>query len=185
MTQTDFMFSHNLYLITIAGLGVGRSRNSSPVGYASAESLIFGASKLTKMTVAELGERFEGEFHAVPKVFSAPGRVNLIGEHTDYNDGFVLPSAIGFYTRVAAGVRPDRKLAIRSTKFAESYEFELISLPQNRLATWCDYVLGVAIMLQRAGYPLCGSTLLVDGEVPIGAGLSSSAAIEVATALAL
>ena len=137
------------------------------------------------MNALELAERFEAEFRTRPQVFSAPGRVNLIGEHTDYNDGFVLPSAIGFYTRVAAGVRPDRKLAIRSTKFAESYEFELISLPQNRLATWCDYVLGVAIMLQRAGYPLCGSTLLVDGEVPIGAGLSSSAAIEVATALAL
>ena len=99
------------------------------------------------MNAAELAGRFEAEFRAQPEVFRAPGRVNLIGEHTDYNDGFVLPSAIGFYTRVAAGTRPDRKLAIRSTKFAESYEFELISLPQDRLATWCDYVLGVAIML--------------------------------------
>jgi galactokinase len=137
------------------------------------------------MNALELAERFEAEFRTRPQVFSAPGRVNLIGEHTDYNDGFVLPSAIGFYTRVVAAARSDRKLAIRSTQFPESYELDLTSLPKTRLGKWCDYVLGVAIMLQRAGYPLVGSTLLVDGEVPIGAGLSSSAAIEVATALAL
>src|SRR6266851_4077676 len=185
MTQTDFMFSHNLYLITIAGLGVGRSRNSSPVGYASAESLIFGASKLTKMTVAELGERFEGEFHAVPQIFSAPGRVNLIGEHTDYNDGFVLPTAIGFYTRIAISPRSDRKLALRSTEFPESCDFDLASLPQHKTGSWSDYILGVAQALTHAGCALEGSNLLVHGEVPIGAGLSSSAALEVASALAL
>src|SRR5260370_11967990 len=125
MTQTDFMFSHNLYLITRAGLGVGRSRNSARVGYASAESLIFGASKLTKMTVAELGERFEGEFHAVPQIFSAPGRVNLIGEHTDYNDGFVLPTAIRFYTRIAISPTTHPNLALPSTQLPPSYPFHL------------------------------------------------------------
>jgi galactokinase len=137
------------------------------------------------MNALELAERFEAEFRMRPQVFSAPGRVNLIGEHTDYNDGFVLPSAIGFYTRVAAAGRPEHILAIRSTQLPESHELDLTSLPKTRLGKWCDYVLGVAIMLQRAGCPLVGSTLLVDGEVPIGAGLSSSAAIEVATALAL
>src|SRR6266542_577495 len=137
------------------------------------------------MNALQLAGRFEAEFRTRPRVFSAPGRVNLIGEHTDYNDGFVLPSAIGFYTRVAAAARPGRKLGFYSTQFPESYELELNTMPQYRLGKWCDYVLGVAIMLQQAGCPLVGTTLLVDGEVPIGAGLSSSAAVEVATALAL
>ena len=137
------------------------------------------------MNALELAERFTTEFHTRPQVYSAPGRVNLIGEHTDYNEGFVLPAAIGFYTRVAVAGRADHTLAIRSTRFAESYVFDLTALPQTRLGKWCDYVLGVASILQRAGWPLVGATLLVDGEVPIGAGLSSSAAIEVATALAL
>src|SRR5438270_6024493 len=137
------------------------------------------------MNALELAARFATEFRTQPQVFSAPGRVNLIGEHTDYNEGFVLPAAIGFYTRVAVAARADHTLAVGSTRFAESYEFDLTALPHTRLGKWCDYVLGVAIMLQQAGCPLVGSTLLVDGEVPIGAGLSSSAAIEVATALAL
>ena len=137
------------------------------------------------MTVAELAGRFERDFHAQPHVFSAPGRVNLIGEHTDYNDGFVLPTAIGFYTRIALSSRSDRKLVLRSTEFPESYDFDLASLPQHKLGAWCDYVLGVAQALIRADCSLGGANLLVHGEVPIGAGLSSSAALEVASALAL
>jgi galactokinase len=137
------------------------------------------------MTVAELAERFESDFHAQPHVFSAPGRVNLIGEHTDYNDGFVLPTAIGFYTRIALSPRSDRKLVLRSTEFPESYDFDLARLPQQKLGAWCDYVLGVAQSLIRADCSLGGANLLVHGEVPIGAGLSSSAALEVASALAL
>jgi galactokinase len=140
---------------------------------------------LAKMTIAELGERFEREFHAVPQVFSAPGRVNLIGEHTDYNDGFVLPTAIGFYTRIAISPRSDRKMVLRSTEFPESYDFDLASLPRQKLGAWCDYILGVAQALIRAECSLGGANLLVHGEVPIGAGLSSSAALEVGSALAL
>ena len=137
------------------------------------------------MTVAELAGRFERDFHAQPHVFSAPGRVNLIGEHTDYNDGFVLPTAIGFYTRIALSPRSDRKLVLRSTEFPESYDFDLASLPLHKLGAWCDYVLGVAQALIRADCSLGGASLLVHGEVPVGAGLSSSAALEVASALAL
>jgi galactokinase len=140
---------------------------------------------LAKITVVELAELFQTEFHVRPQIFSAPGRVNLIGEHTDYNDGFVLPTAIGFYTRVAVSPRNDGKLALRSTEFPESFEFDLASLPQRKLGAWCDYVLGVALALIRAGCDLGGAQLLVHGEVPIGAGLSSSAALEVASALAL
>ena len=137
------------------------------------------------MTVAELAERFQREFHAQPQIFSAPGRVNLIGEHTDYNDGFVLPTAIGFYTRIAVSARSDRKLVLRSTEFPDSFDFDLARFPQHRLGAWCDYVLGVAHALIHAGCGLGGANLLVHGEVPIGAGLSSSAALEVSSALAL
>jgi galactokinase len=122
-----------------------------------------------------------GELH----VIRAPGRVNLIGEHTDYNEGFVLPAAIGFYTQVAIAPRLDRKLLIRSHEFDGDFEFDLGNLPPRRVGAWCDYVLGVAVMLRQRGVVSDGANILVQGEVPIGAGLSSSAALEVASAFAL
>jgi galactokinase len=137
------------------------------------------------MTVAEVAARFQKEFDATPRIFSAPGRVNLIGEHTDYNDGFVLPTAIGFYTRVAVSPRSDTKLILSSTEFPERLESDLTSLPRQKLGAWSDYLLGVAQALIHAGCGLPGANLLVHGEVPMGAGLSSSAALEVASALAL
>jgi galactokinase len=139
----------------------------------------------TQMNADELSERFMQQFHAQPRIFTAPGRVNIIGEHTDYNDGFVLPCAIEFYTHVAISPRVDHKLVLRSAEFSEPFEFDLSSMPRKPLGTWADYVVGVAITLRAAGYVMHGANLLVHGEVPIGAGLSSSAAIEVATALAL
>lgn len=137
------------------------------------------------MKATDLAERFQERFHRQSQIFSAPGRVNLIGEHTDYNDGFVLPSAIGFFTHAAIAPRSDNKLVIQSTEFASSFEGDLKSLPQAKLGAWYDYVLGVAIELGRAGVRLSGANLLIHGEVPIGAGLSSSAALEVASAFAL
>ena len=136
------------------------------------------------MTSTELRRRFEAEFGVQPKVFAAPGRVNLIGEHTDYNDGFVLPCAIGFTTRVAIAPRPDRRLLLVSDGYHDRFEFDLDRLPHARLGAWCDYVLGVAVVLQQIGPLGHGANVLVHGEVPIGAGLSSSAAVEVASALA-
>jgi galactokinase len=137
------------------------------------------------MTSAELARHFEDLFGSPPRIFRAPGRVNLLGEHTDYNEGFVMPCAIGFYTRVAISPRQDRKLVIRSEDFSEQFEFDLDELPSRSRGVWCDYVVGTAVMLQEIGHPSLGASLLVGGEVPIGAGLSSSAAIEVASALAL
>jgi len=136
------------------------------------------------MTSAELAQRFAERFGVWPRVFAAPGRVNLIGEHTDYNDGFVMPSAIGFKARVAIAPRPDRKLVLHSEEFPEQFEFDAKHLPKKRLGSWCDYVVGVASVLQQVGATVHGANLLVRGEVPIGAGLSSSAALEVASALA-
>jgi galactokinase len=138
------------------------------------------------MKISELERQFTEWCGQRPTVFRAPGRVNLIGEHTDYNDGFVMPCAIGLSTRAAAAAaRDDRRLLIRSAQFPGEFEFDLNDLPARRTRGWCDYVLGVAAMLQQDGHALRGANLLVDGEVPIGAGLSSSAAIEVASALAL
>ena len=134
--------------------------------------------------VSELKKKFRALYDGSARIFRAPGRVNLIGEHTDYNDGFVLPAAIGFYTWVAIGPRRDRKLTVYSENFSESVEFDLDEVhPISK--HWSNYVRGVAVMLEQAGYPLQGAKLLIQGEVPIGAGLSSSAALEVAVAYAL
>jgi len=129
--------------------------------------------------------KFEKLFGDHPRVFRAPGRVNLIGEHTDYNDGFVMPAAVGFSTYVAIAGRPDRNLIIHSEEFPGKFEFDLDKLPEQRTGAWCDYVLGVASVLREMGHTLRGANLLVHGEVPLAAGLSSSAALEVASALAL
>jgi galactokinase len=137
------------------------------------------------MKSADLAQHFEDLFGAPPRIFRAPGRVNLLGEHTDYNDGFVMPCAIDFSTRVAISSRPDRKLVVRSEEFSEQFEFDLDNFPDRAKGVWSDYVLGIAVMLGQIGHPTAGASLLVRGEVPIGAGLSSSAAIEVASALAL
>src|SRR6266496_2315029 len=117
--------------------------------------------------------------------FRAPGRVNLIGEHTDYNDGFVMPAAIDFYSYAAFGERADHTLSVYSEQFHQSVEFSIAHLAGPPRKHWSDYVRGVAAVLRDEGYPLRGANLVIDGQVPIGSGLSSSAAIEVATALAL
>jgi galactokinase len=118
-------------------------------------------------------------------MFRAPGRVNLIGEHTDYNDGFVMPAAIEFATYVEVTGRADRKLVAHSENYSETCEFDLDESDAQARGHWSDYVRGVAVTLERAGHRLNGANLRIRSDVPIGAGLSSSAALEVATALAL
>ena len=120
-----------------------------------------------------------------PRTFRAPGRVNLIGEHTDYNDGFVMPAAINLSTFVQVSPREDRKLQIRSENFDDDIEFDLDQPNPGPRKHWSDYAVGVAVMLERAGHRLRGAQLRIRGEVPVGSGLSSSAAVEVATACAL
>jgi galactokinase len=137
------------------------------------------------VNLRELAQQFELRFGNVPRIFRAPGRVNLIGEHTDYNEGFVMPAAVEFSSLVAISPRPDRKLLIQSNQFLGDLEFDIDQLPAQRTSTWRDYVLGVAVVLRQHGSVLQGANLLVHGNVPIGSGLSSSASIEVASALAL
>jgi len=120
-----------------------------------------------------------------PRTFRAPGRVNLIGEHTDYNDGFVMPAAIDLSVFARVWPREDRKLVIRSENFSDEIEFDLDQPNPAPQQHWSDYSVGVAVMLERAGHRLRGANLQLRGEVPVGSGLSSSAAVEVATACAL
>jgi galactokinase len=139
----------------------------------------------TDDAVRRLEESFTRIFAASPRIYRAPGRVNLIGEHTDYNDGFVMPAAIGFYTWIAASARDDRKLVVRSENFQEQFEFSFDSMPAHGSHSWSDYVVGVAQILEVSGRRLSGANLLIHGNVPQGAGLSSSASLEVAVASAL
>jgi galactokinase len=132
-----------------------------------------------------LAERFRALFGGSPKLYRAPGRVNLIGEHTDYNDGFVMPAAIDFSCFVAAAPRSDRKLAFHSENLAQTFEADLSAVPLRPSKSWSDYPLGVTAALEEAGFKLGGANLLVASDIPLGVGLSSSAAIEVATAIAL
>jgi galactokinase len=128
---------------------------------------------------------FEELFTGEPRLFAAPGRVNLIGEHTDYNDGFVLPAAIDRQTVVAARARNDRVVRVHSTSAGETVQFNLDEPGAGMRQHWLDYVEGVARCLEDTGIRLVGADLLVRTDVPDGAGLSSSAAFEISTGLAL
>ncbi len=137
------------------------------------------------MTPHQLLDGFQARFGAGASIYRAPGRVNLIGEHTDYNDGLVLPAAIEFYCWAAIARRRDRKLAIHSENFHETIEKDLDSLSPPAKKHWTNYPLGVAWALRQAGKPLTGANIYIAGEIPLGSGLSSSAAIEVAVGFAL
>jgi galactokinase len=129
------------------------------------------------------GDAFRQIFGRPPsRVCRAPGRVNLIGEHTDYNDGFVLPMAIDRAVWVAAAPRSDREVQVVALDLDEADRFELSGIQPNPEAHWTNYIRGVLALLERAGHELGGMDLVYAGNVPIGAGLSSSAAVEVAIA---
>jgi len=121
-----------------------------------------------------------------PRVFRAPGRVNLIGEHTDYNLGFVMPVALDLACFTAVAPASDGRFHVFSKNMEQAREWAISEIPQAQPARdWSDYVMGVARELVLAGYPVPPSNLLIWSTVPVGAGLSSSAAIEVSTASAL
>ena len=136
-------------------------------------------------TPLQLLDEFKVRFGTAASIYRAPGRVNLIGEHTDYNDGLVLPAAIDFYCWAAVAPRRDRNLVIHSENFNETVEAGPDSLSPLEKKHWANYPLGVAWALAQAGKRLTGANLYISGEVPLGAGLSSSAAVEVAIGFAL
>ena len=134
-----------------------------------------------------LRERFAAAFGstAEPRIAVAPGRVNLIGEHTDYNDGWVLPMAIDRCAGVAAAPRPDRTLRAHAAVFGETREVAIDELHPPGGSQWLSYVAGVAWAMRTAGLDVPGADLVLDGDVPLGSGLSSSAAVEMAVARVL
>lgn len=117
------------------------------------------------------------------RIFQSPGRVNLIGEHTDYNGGFVFPAALTMQNTIAVRKRNDNIIRLKATSLDVMVEAEIDKLDTYRDLQWGNYQLGVAYMLSQAGYDIVGCDMLHDGTVPYGSGLSSSAAIEVSTAL--
>jgi galactokinase len=124
-------------------------------------------------------------FQAEPAIFVAPGRVNLIGEHTDYAEGFVMPAAIDFATLAAISPRSDGKIVLYSENYQEERSFDASALPAKASKHWTDYPMGVVAILTGEGHKIPGFSLSLWGDVPLGSGLSSSAALEVATSLAV
>ena len=120
-----------------------------------------------------------------PRVFQAPGRVNIIGEHTDYNDGLVLPINLSLYTRVKASVRDDNVIRVTSNHFRRTESFRIDNIAPSPSPVWVDYVKGIVAELQSDGLIIRGADLLIDGDIPIGGGLSSSASLELAIGKAL
>jgi len=134
-----------------------------------------------------VGELFRSRFGGTADgVWRAPGRANLMGEHTDYNEGFVLPFALGQGITAAAARRSDRRLVVYSAQEPDAVvDVVLGDLAPGQVTGWAAYPAGVAWSLGAAGYDVPGACLAIDSDVPAGAGLSSSAALECATALAL
>ena len=133
-----------------------------------------------------LVELFEQQFHAEPTAVAiGPGRVNLIGEHTDYNDGFVLPVALKRDVRLVFRPRSDRHIRIYSAEYDGWFEFDLDTPAYDKEILWANYIQGMAWSLEQAGIRLTGIDAVVSGNVPKASGLSSSAALEIATANAL
>lgn len=138
----------------------------------------------TTFNTAALTEKFRSLYNEEPILVRSPGRVNIIGEHTDYNEGFVLPAAIDKAIYIAINKRSDDAIHLYAQDYKQPFESSLSTVaPTDK--SWPNYILGVVDQLQKRGHTLGGFNLVIDGDVPLGAGLSSSAAVECATAFAL
>jgi len=135
--------------------------------------------------ISDLQQRFQAFASRSGRVSFAPGRINLIGEHTDYSGGFVLPASLALGTWAVAAPRDDRMIRVLSEGQQEIETFPLEIAPRAAKRQWSDYVAGVTWALQQAGCKLRGADLLISSDVPMGSGLSSSAALEVSVAHAL
>jgi galactokinase len=138
-----------------------------------------------KVSEEEVLQAHRQRFGTGGRLYAAPARVNLIGEHTDYTGGLVMPMAIGFHTLAVVSPRDDGRAVIFSANFQEEAVFEVASLGRQPRGHWSDYPAGVLWSLSQDGVAVGGFSLSLTGDVPVGAGLSSSASVEVATAMAL
>ena len=136
------------------------------------------------MEVKLIREKFQELYDRNPLLVGSPGRINLIGEHTDYNEGFVLPAAIDKQMVLAVAKNDTGRCRLYSYDYNESAEFDLQDLKPSRTA-WANYILGVVDQLQKAGHAIEGFDCVFGGDIPIGAGLSSSAALECGIAYGL
>ncbi len=142
-------------------------------------------ASLVQREAQRLREQFRKLYGQEARIFRAPGRVNLIGEHTDYNEGFVMPVAMDLYTWVAAAPREDSRVHVFSQNLGKHAEMDFRDPILRVRRHWSAYVLGVAASLRMSGAEIGGVNLLLEGKVPMGAGLSSSASVEVAVGYAL
>ena len=134
--------------------------------------------------IKKLTALFVEKFATQPTVFHSPGRINILGEHTDYNEGFVLPAAINKNIYVAISKRTDNEVHLFAADFNESFTTNIENIKPASIQ-WPNYILGVVDQLQKNGQAVKGFNLVIDGDIPIGAGLSSSAAVECAVIFAL
>ncbi|QPH39575.1 galactokinase [Pedobacter endophyticus] len=136
------------------------------------------------MNLQDLKSKFKALYNAEPLLVRSPGRINIIGEHTDYNDGFVMPAAIDKAIYVGISKRDDNEVHLFSASYQQSDVSSVTDLKKSE-NEWANYILGVADQIQKRGYKFGGFNFYIDGDVPLGAGLSSSAAVECATGYAL
>jgi galactokinase len=134
--------------------------------------------------ILQVQKKFKKLYGENPMLFRSPGRVNLIGEHTDYNEGFVLPAAVDKAIYFALSPRKDRKCLLFASDLNQSHEFKVSELAKSE-KRWPNYIMGVVDQIQKAGHALPGFNCVFGGDIPIGAGMSSSAAIEAGLAFAL
>lgn len=134
--------------------------------------------------IKKITDLFLEKFGEQPFIFRSPGRINILGEHTDYNEGFVLPAAIDKNIYVAISTRTDEQVNLFACDFNEDFKTDIRNI-KKASAQWPNYILGVVDQLQKSGHTLTGFNLVIDGDIPIGAGLSSSAAVECAVIFAL
>ncbi|MET0573766.1 MAG: galactokinase [Pedobacter agri] len=136
------------------------------------------------MDIQALKSSFRKIFEAEPVLIKSPGRINIIGEHTDYNDGFVMPAAINKAIYVAVSQRDDQEIHLYSESYQQKHIASIDQIEKTD-KSWANYILGVADQIKKRGFQFSGFNLYLDGNVPLGAGLSSSAALECATAFAI
>lgn len=157
----------------------------SLIQVASQQAINLNTNEFMNQKIIEaVGKNFTQRFGTAPRIFRSPGRVNIIGEHTDYNHGFVLPAAVDKAVYVGVSPREDDQIFLYSEEFKEEHKADVATVAPTDKG-WPNYILGVVDQLNKRGHRIKGFNLNLDGDVPVGAGLSSSAAVECAVAFAL